>query len=582
MFFGLCKWTRIPSFFVRFPSRVFRFRCRSEMSSVASENTPPPPVVVILGSTGVGKTKLSIELARRYGGEIISADSMQVYRDLDIVTAKATREEQSLVPHHLLDVTTPDHAFTVIHFRDAALPIIDRLLEEKKPPIIVGGTNYYIESVLWQVLVGKEIREERGIRSPRRRSTENDDDRKRVKLTAAPEQTTEECVKTEPATAKACGGEEQESQQSGESESSSSSSAKVRTECDDSEKQKCKKNEVVEDDESSSSACLDDEEVEKVVALATNEMEQLESTFLHRVLGRVDPVTADRLHPNNKRKIIRALEVLREDGRPLSRILQEQRIQTGGSNLGGPLRYRNVVIFWLRCDQQTLNQRLDSRVDAMVAQGLLAEIRTFYEQYVKPYDNNDFERGILQSIGFKEFAGYLERFDSAHDALITDFMKSSTSDATEGGNVVNEPPEGLPLLRRCLDNLKMVTQRYSRKQTKWINHRFLGCSRREVPPIYALDTSDVSRWDERVLDPASRILEAAIAGTACPIDPLPKLENPREGLNEETSFHCAICNRTFVGQYQWQLHLNSNRHKKCLASRNKKARTQSLPEEVKS
>uniref|UniRef100_A0A1B0G071 Uncharacterized protein n=1 Tax=Glossina morsitans morsitans TaxID=37546 RepID=A0A1B0G071_GLOMM len=81
------------------------------------------PLIVILGSTGTGKTKLSLELAERFGGEIISADSMQVYANLDIVTAKATKEERAKVKHHLLDVATPYEPFTVTHFRNQALPI---------------------------------------------------------------------------------------------------------------------------------------------------------------------------------------------------------------------------------------------------------------------------------------------------------------------------------------------------------------------------------------------------------------------------------------------------------------------------
>ncbi|XP_017489684.1 PREDICTED: tRNA dimethylallyltransferase-like, partial [Rhagoletis zephyria] len=85
------------------------------------------PSIVILGSTGTGKTKLSLELAQRFGGEIISADSMQVYANLDIATAKATKEEQSRAKHHLLDVATPNEPFTVVHFRNAALPIVSFL-----------------------------------------------------------------------------------------------------------------------------------------------------------------------------------------------------------------------------------------------------------------------------------------------------------------------------------------------------------------------------------------------------------------------------------------------------------------------
>uniref|UniRef100_A0A182W5W2 Uncharacterized protein n=1 Tax=Anopheles minimus TaxID=112268 RepID=A0A182W5W2_9DIPT len=103
-----------------------------------------PPVVVILGSTGTGKTKLSLELAARYRGEVISADSMQVYTGLDIVTAKATKEEQQQVVHHLLSVVTPDQAFTVTHFRERALPIVSfanvnsRLFREENSAPVCG------------------------------------------------------------------------------------------------------------------------------------------------------------------------------------------------------------------------------------------------------------------------------------------------------------------------------------------------------------------------------------------------------------------------------------------------------------
>ncbi|XP_065072872.1 tRNA dimethylallyltransferase isoform X2 [Ochlerotatus camptorhynchus] len=528
------------------------------------------PLVVILGSTGTGKTKLSIALARRFGGEIISADSMQVYRELDIVTAKATREEQSQAPHHLLDVATPDQAFTVIHFRERALPIIDRLLAENRMPVIVGGTNYYIESVLWQVLVGSGIRQE-NTRRRRHSGTSQDeaeetaeeetlfDSGKRTKLV------TEDRANPEASHGAGSGRssrmEEIESTRSRlsvdgsgvekESESPPPTAKKVREEQES-------ENRGAETEKAA------DDPAEKVLLMTTEQMEQLESTVLHGVLRRVDPVTADRLHPNNKRKIVRALEVFQQDGQPLSRILEDQRALSGGCKLGGPLRYRNVVLIWLRCEQETLNARLDARVDSMVAQGLLAEIRQFYERYVKPYEDNDFHQGILQSIGFKEFVAYLEKFDHQHDQLITDYMRKSSDDGT--------PPEGLPLLQKCLDNLKLVTRRYSKKQIKWINHRFLGNSRREVPPIYALDTTDVGKWDENVFTPAEQVIEAVLEGKIPTKQPMPRLTTAREGLNEETSFFCDICQRTIVGEYQWQSHLRSNKHKKCVQSKSKQAK----------
>ncbi|XP_046994094.1 tRNA dimethylallyltransferase-like [Schistocerca americana] len=111
------------------------------------------PVVVVMGATGAGKSKLAIDIAKKFGGEVISADSMQVYRGLDIITNKVTVEEAQGVPHHLLDFLEPTQRFSVVDFRDAALPIIDDLVSRQKLPVVVGGTHYYIESLLWKVLV---------------------------------------------------------------------------------------------------------------------------------------------------------------------------------------------------------------------------------------------------------------------------------------------------------------------------------------------------------------------------------------------------------------------------------------------
>ncbi|XP_037294889.1 tRNA dimethylallyltransferase [Manduca sexta] len=111
------------------------------------------PMVIILGATGTGKTKLSLELAQRFEAEIINADSMQVYKGLDIVTAKATPQEREKAPHHLLDILEPHQMFTVVDFRNRALKIIEDLIDQGKIPLIVGGTNYYIESVVYNILV---------------------------------------------------------------------------------------------------------------------------------------------------------------------------------------------------------------------------------------------------------------------------------------------------------------------------------------------------------------------------------------------------------------------------------------------
>lgn len=106
-------------------------------------------VVVIVGPTAVGKTKLSIELAKRLNGEVINADSTQIYKDLDIATAKVTKEEMEGIPHHLLDTKTIDEDYTVYHYQQDARKTIDDILKRGKTPIMVGGTGLYIKAALY-------------------------------------------------------------------------------------------------------------------------------------------------------------------------------------------------------------------------------------------------------------------------------------------------------------------------------------------------------------------------------------------------------------------------------------------------
>lgn len=109
------------------------------------------PLIIITGPTAVGKTALSVETALKLNGEIISADSMQVYRGMDIGTAKIKEEEKKGVPHHLIDIINPDEEFNVTIFKDMAKKCIDDIASRGKIPIIAGGTGFYIQSVLYDV-----------------------------------------------------------------------------------------------------------------------------------------------------------------------------------------------------------------------------------------------------------------------------------------------------------------------------------------------------------------------------------------------------------------------------------------------
>lgn len=434
------------------------------------------PIIVILGSTGTGKTKLSLELAERFGGEIISADSMQVYTNLDIATAKATKEEQARARHHLLDIATPANPFTVMHFRNAALPIIEQLLAKSKPPIVVGGTNYYIESLLWDILVDTK--------------------------------------------------EEQVSANS--------------------------------------------------LQLSADVMAAMSTAELHQHLGKFDVVSANRIHPNNRRKIQRAIEVYQITGKTLTEKLSEQRKQPGGNRLGGPLRYPHTILLWLRCQQDVLNERLDKRVDNMLQQGLLKELREFHNSY-EGVTLQAYTKGVLQTIGYKEFVPYLMKYDAEQDAKVEEYLSAhqyQLPTAEQLSAMETEDMEqlaaSLKVLSSCCDELKLVTRRYSKKQLKWINNRLLASKDRQVPDLYELDTSDVSAWHENVYKRAECIIESYRQAQACEIAPMAKRVHPGAELNEETSNFCAICERHFIGEYQWSLHLKSNKHKRRRESQRRK------------
>ena len=108
----------------------------------------PPKILVITGPTASGKTKLAVELALRHNGEVVSADSMQVYRRMDIGTAKPTAEEMGGVPHHMIDVADPGENYSVARYVEQAVPVVDGIIARGKLPIVAGGTGLYIDSLV--------------------------------------------------------------------------------------------------------------------------------------------------------------------------------------------------------------------------------------------------------------------------------------------------------------------------------------------------------------------------------------------------------------------------------------------------
>lgn len=259
-----------------------------------------PPLLVLTGPTAVGKTKLSISLAKAVNGEIISADSMQVYRYMDIGSAKITKEEMDGVPHHLIDVLLPEEEFHIVRFQEMAKAAMEEIYQRGHIPILTGGTGFYIQAVT-----------------------------RDIDFTA--------------------------------------------THGDESYRN-------------------------ELEALAASEGPQC----LHDMLLAVDPASAAEIHANNVKRVIRALEFYHENGQPISRHNQEQRQKES------PYR---LAYFVLNDERSRLYSRIDQRVDQMMEQGLLEEVRTLQQMgYTR-------EMVSMQGLGYKEMLAYLEGEYSLEEAV---------------------------------------------------------------------------------------------------------------------------------------------------------------------
>ncbi|XP_041357691.1 tRNA dimethylallyltransferase-like [Gigantopelta aegis] len=472
------------------------------------------PLLVIVGATGTGKSKLAIELAQRFNGEIISADSMQVYRGLDIITNKVTAEELHCCRHHLIgyvDPFTPNNS--VVNFKNQALPIIDKLFDEDKMPVIVGGTNYYIEALLWNFLINnKDIK-----RAKKEELQTVGDDH----VTLLPE--------TEPMEHLA-----------------------TRTKGSGEDTDKCKDDSMLRCHNSAPSVCENHEySGQSNSKVLEGRFAALETNDLYRRLMQVDPDKGRMVHPHNRRRIIRSLEVYEDHGVAISDIHRAQHLDRGGPALSGPLRYPNACILWIQCEHKVLCERLDSRVNYMVERGLLQELDNFHTYYKQQTASRsqkpDYTLGIFQSIGFKEFHNYL---------MLTDDEKQS-----EKGRQLKE--EGIA-------ELKLVTRRYAKRQIQWIKNRFLRRPGENVPLIYSVDSTETSRWQDDVHGPAEEIVTAIIEGRPASVAPV---QCSRELSDEPVYNVCHVCGgRVFVTRTQWEGHIKSRRHKKLFGKKLKTER----------
>lgn len=255
-------------------------------------------VVAIIGPTASGKTALSIELATLLDGEIINGDAMQVYKRLDIGTAKITEGEMQGIPHHLLDIKEPTENFSVAEYQQLVRAKIKEITSRGKLPIIVGGTGLYVQSVLYDFHFTKD---------------EIDEEARNTYYT---------------------------------------------------------------------------------------ELEKIGPEAMHARLAALDPKTAETIHPNNTRRVIRALEMVELSG--TSKANEEH-------NRGDVPLYHHLIL-GLDLDREKLYERINLRVDIMMEKGLLEEAKALYDEGIR-------DTQAVKAIGYKELFAYFDGRSTLEEAI---------------------------------------------------------------------------------------------------------------------------------------------------------------------
>ena len=258
------------------------------------------PLIILTGPTAVGKTKASIGLAKALNGEIISADSMQVYKHMDIGSAKIRPEEMQGIKHYLIDELEPDEEFHVVRFQEMAKKALEEIYAKNKIPIVVGGTGFYIQALLYDIDF-----------------TENDEDTEYRK------------------------------------------------------------------------------ELEQLAA-------EKGADALHDMLRKVDPESAEAIHANNVKRVIRALEFHKQTGEKISEHNEQERAKSSPYDF---------CYFVLNDEREQLYERINLRIDQMLAEGLIEEVKSLKELgYTK-------DMVSMQGLGYKEILDYLNGNCTLEEAI---------------------------------------------------------------------------------------------------------------------------------------------------------------------
>lgn len=248
------------------------------------------PLPVVLGPTAVGKTDLSLQIAKKLNCEIISADSMQIYHNMDIGTAKVSPDIRKIIPHHMIDIISPEKEFSVAEYQKNVDKKIKNIVSTGKIPLMVGGTGLYIKAVVKGFLL-PEMEKNQDLRQKLRKKASKEGNR-----------------------------------------------------------------------------------------------------AVHKELAKIDPRLAEKLHPNDLRRVIRGIEIYHQTGKTKTYFKKMQQQKKS--------RYKNIKIGLTR-PRKNLYQRINQRVDKMMARGLMNEVKKLYTTY-------DLSKTALQALGYKEIIKHLD------------------------------------------------------------------------------------------------------------------------------------------------------------------------------
>ncbi|MGX0910008.1 tRNA (adenosine(37)-N6)-dimethylallyltransferase MiaA [Staphylococcus caprae] len=264
-------------------------------------NQNKPFLVVVVGPTASGKTELSIEIAKKFNGEVISGDSMQVYKHMDIGTAKVTRDEMDGIPHHMIDILEPDESFSAYEFKKRAEACIEDIINRGKLPIIAGGTGLYIQSLLYNYAFEDE--------------------------TVSPEKM-------------------------------------------------------------------------QIVHAQLAELKQYNNEELHHYLASFDSESAEHIHPNNRKRVLRAIEYYLKTKKLLS---SRKKVQQFTENY-------DTLLIGIEMSRETLYFKINKRVDIMLGHGLFKEVQQLVEQGFETSQS-------MQAIGYKELVPVVKGNMNMDDAV---------------------------------------------------------------------------------------------------------------------------------------------------------------------